>query len=158
MRSIGSAVALIAFTTLIPSVAGAADQHVQFTPDQLRWGPAPPMLSRGAELAVLAGDPTKPGAFVMRLRLPDGYRVPPHWHTRAENLTVVSGNFALGMGGHENRETATRLGPGGFARMPGHAQHFAWCEGGCIVQIHGTGPFDLHYVNPADNPQRTAAR
>ena len=154
MRSIVIAASL----AMIPLAAGAAEQHVLLKPDQVQWGPAPPILPQGAEIAVLAGDPFKAGAFVLRLRLPEGYRVPPHWHTRAENVSVLSGTFHFGMGNRESRDTATLLSAGGFAMMPGRMHHYAWCEGGCVVQVHGTGPFDLHYVNPADNPQRTASR
>lgn len=152
MHSIGHAAALIALTALIPAVAGATDQQVQTMPDQLQWSPAPPVLPRGAEMSVLSGDPAKSGPYVMRVRMPDGYRVPPHWHSQPENLSVLSGTYCMGMGDRENREAVTRLGPGGFAMMPDRMRHFGWCEGGCTVQIHGAGPFDMHYVNPADNP------
>jgi anti-sigma factor ChrR (cupin superfamily) len=137
----------------------AADGHVATSPDQMHWGAAPPVLPKGAELALLSGDPGKQGDFVMRLRMPDGYRVPPHWHSMAEHLTVISGTFHAGMGDKLDTASATALPPGGYAVMPAREHHYAWCSGGpCVVQIQGMGPFDIHYVNQADNPQAEAAR
>src|SRR5947209_5293152 len=66
--------------------------------DGIKWGDAPPNLTKGAKLAVLQGDPSKPGPFTMRLSMPAGYKVAPHWHTQAENVTVISGTFMVGMG------------------------------------------------------------
>ena len=76
-----------------------ADDAVMMNPADIKWGPAPPNLPAGAKLAVLYGDPGKPGPFVMRLMTPGGtYKIAPHWHTNAEVLTVISGTFFLGSG------------------------------------------------------------
>src|SRR5262249_47173584 len=72
---------------------GEEKDHVMVTPEKLKWGPAPPSLPKGAEVAVLAGDPTKKEPFTIRVKLPDGFKVPPHWHPTDENVTVIKGTF-----------------------------------------------------------------
>ncbi|MBX6746046.1 MAG: cupin domain-containing protein [Acetobacteraceae bacterium] len=107
--------ALLAFA---PAAAMAASGPVATSPDQMRWGAAPPVLPKGADLALLSGDPGKQGDFVMRLRIPDRYRVPRHWHSMAEHLTVISGTFPAGMGGKLDTPSGTALPPGSYAVMP----------------------------------------
>src|SRR5689334_16951426 len=145
--------------TLLLSPLALAQDHQVMMPDQLRWGPAPPVLPRGLELAVLAGDPMKAGDYTIRLRAPAGGQVPPHWHSQAENVTVISGDFQVGMGDQVNAQQATRLPPGGFVSMPARTHHYAICAGSapCVVQVQGLGPFDIHYVRPEDDPSRASA-
>ena len=78
--------------------SATTEQHVAFNPDDLKWGDAPPGLPPGAKMAVLSGDPTKKGLFTVRLQAPAGYKVPPHTHPTAENITVISGTFNVGTG------------------------------------------------------------
>lgn len=131
------------------------EQHVATTADELKWGPAPPGLPPGAELAVLSGDPSKAGQpFTMRAKFPDGYKVPPHWHPTDENVTVIQGTINLGMGDKFDESQAKALTAGSYAVMPKRTHHFAFASGETIVQIHGTGPFAITYVNPADDPRR----
>lgn len=118
------------------------------------WGPAPAILPAGAQLAVLEGDPTKSGSYSMRLRMPDGYRIPPHFHPSDEHVTVVSGTFEVGMG---DRFDATALKPlptGSFAMLSPGMRHFARAKGETVIQLHGVGPWSLSYVNPADAPKQ----
>ena len=129
--------------------------HIATTADELKWGPGPPSLPPGAELAVVSGDPSKAGgSFVMRVKFPDGYKVPPHWHPSDENVTVIQGTINLGMGDKFDESAAKALPAGSFALMPKNMRHFAFASGETIVQIHGTGPFSITYVNPADDPRR----
>lgn len=121
----------------------------------VKWGPAPPDLPKGAQLAVLSGDPTKPVAFTMRVKLPDGYKIPPHYHTKDESLTIIGGTLNLMMG--DNMTNPHALDVGAFHFLPGKMHHGAEAKGETIVQIHGTGPFDIIYLNPADNPNPKAA-
>src|SRR5690348_6958650 len=72
--------------------------HGLVTPDDVKWGPAPPVLQAGAEMAVLQGDPASAGPYTVRLKMPDGYKIMPHWHPTTENVTVISGDFHLGAG------------------------------------------------------------
>lgn len=117
------------------------------------WGDAPPILAKGAKLAVLQGDPSKPGPFVMRLKAPSGYRVMPHSHTQIENVTVISGELKVGMGDQWDSKTMKTFKAGDFEAIPAKANHFAQFKGPTVIQIHGEGPFDLIYVNPNDDPQ-----
>jgi mannose-6-phosphate isomerase-like protein (cupin superfamily) len=129
-------------------------EHVLVKPGEIKWGPAPPGLPPGAEMAVLAGDPSKTGVpFTIRAKLPDGWKVPPHWHPADENVTVLKGALIVGRGdkiegkGHE-------LPAGSFMHMPKEMHHYAIAKGETILQVHGIGPFDIHYVNPADDPRK----
>jgi hypothetical protein len=125
-------------------------------PDQVTWGPAPDVLPPGAKLAVLEGDPTAAGPFTMRLQVPDRYRIPPHFHPATEHVTVLKGTFKVGMGEKFDASAMTRLPTGTFAALEPGVRHFAESEGETVIQLHGTGPWRLTYVNPADDPrQRT---
>jgi len=130
----------------------AGPAAVTVTPDKLQWGPAPPVFPAGAQFAVVAGDPTKPGAFVARLKVPDGYRIMPHWHPTAENVTVLSGEFHVGMGDKFDESTLTTLPPQSLAVVPAHHNHYAMAKGETEVQVSAIGPFKLTYVNPSDDP------
>ena len=131
---------------------------VTINASDVQWGPAPADLPKGAELAVLHGDPTKAGPFAMRLKAPDGYKIPPHWHSRDEELTVISGTLVLHMGDTMTAEPH-ELTTGAYHFLPGKMHHGAETKGETIVQVAGMGPFDIHYLNPADNPNpKTATR
>jgi uncharacterized protein DUF4437 len=132
-------------------------KHIATTPDEIKWGPAPAALPPGAEMAVISGDPSKAGVpFTIRAKFPDGYKVPPHWHPTDENVTVIQGAINLGMGSKFDEAAGKQLGVGSYALMPKRMRHFAWASGETIVQIYGTGPFAVNYVNPADDPRRKA--
>jgi hypothetical protein len=151
-----SALALLALGAALASTGAAAadDGQAFIVPKDLKFGPAPPALPPGAQMAVLKGDPGKPGAFVVRLQVPGGYRIPPHWHSQDEALTVISGTLFLGMGDHYDPGTARGLPAGGFHYLPAKAHHFAFAKKPAVVQINGNGPFDITYINPADDPQK----
>jgi hypothetical protein len=137
--------------------AGHADdaKHVAVRPDAVKWGPAPPALPPGAQMAVLAGDPTKQGVpYVARAKLPDGYRIPPHWHPSDENVTVLQGTLVVGKGETFDLSGAEELPAGSFMRMPRTMRHFAVARGETIIQLHGTERFEINYVNPADDPRK----
>lgn len=127
---------------------------VVVTPDKIQWGPAPPVFQPGAQFAVLAGDPGKPGPFTVRLKLPDGYRIMPHWHPTAENVTVLSGEFHVGMGDKFDESSMLTLLAHSLAVVPPHHNHYAMAKGETELQVSGTGPFKLVYVNPADDPSK----
>ncbi|HLX07850.1 MAG TPA: cupin domain-containing protein [Thermoanaerobaculia bacterium] len=134
--------------------AAKAPDHAALTPADMQWGDGPPSLQPGAKVAVLEGDPGKAGqAFTLRLRVPDGYKVAPHWHPTTEHVTVISGTFHIAMGDKFDDTQGTALGPGSFGYMGPRMHHYAWFTGDSEIQIHGVGPFALHYVNPADDPR-----
>jgi quercetin dioxygenase-like cupin family protein len=126
-------------------------------PDGLTWKDGPPSLPPGAKFAVLEGDPTKPGPFVMRVMVPDGYRIPPHTHPKPERLTVISGTFYIGMGDTFDPTQGQEMPAGAYGTWPPGMKHFVWVKGETVVQLHGDGPWAINYVNPADDP-RTAQK
>jgi hypothetical protein len=132
--------------------AQAMDDDVFMNSGDIKWGDAPPVLPAGAKLAVLRGDPGKPGPYTLRLSMPANYRIAPHWHTQAENLTVISGTLYLGMGDKAAAKGAHALKAGGYHFLPGKAHHYAFSKGAAVVQVSGDGPFDINYINPKDNP------
>jgi quercetin dioxygenase-like cupin family protein len=127
----------------VGSVAAQEQKAVVVTPDATQWGPAPATLPAGAKLAVLDGDPTKPGLFTMRLSVPDGYRIPPHFHPVDEHVTVISGNFQVGMGDSFDASKLSTLPAGTFGMIPAGMRHFAQAKGATVLQLHGTGPWKL---------------
>jgi quercetin dioxygenase-like cupin family protein len=138
--------------------AAPAKQHVMTTPAGIKWGDPPPVFEKGASFTVLSGNPAEAGVFTVRLKMPAGYRINPHWHPADEHVTVISGTFLLGMGETFNKATMTSLPAGGYALLPAEMRHYAMAKTAVVVQVHGTGPFALTYVNPADDPStRTAA-
>jgi mannose-6-phosphate isomerase-like protein (cupin superfamily) len=132
----------------------AHEKHV-FTPDTIPWGPAPPFVAPGAQLAVLEGNPgASSGDYTVRLKMPDGYRIAPHWHPQRENVTVISGTFKVGMGDIFEKNKMTALTAGSFAFLDPDMHHYAMACGEVVVQVHGTAPLQFNYVNPEDDPSR----
>lgn len=123
---------------------------------EIKWGATPPDVPKGAEMAVLHGDPSKKAPFTLRLKMPAGYKIPPHWHSNDEQLTILSGAFILHMGDTMDAP-AHSLAAGGFHFLPAKMHHAAETKGETVVQVDGVGPFDIHYLNPADNPNKAAA-
>jgi mannose-6-phosphate isomerase-like protein (cupin superfamily) len=124
-----------------------------FTPDQVKYGPAPPSLPAGAQLAVLEGDPmASSGDFTVRLKMPDGYKIPPHTHPNRENVTVLSGTIKVGMGDQFDATKMMSFGVGSFAYLDPSMHHYAAASGETVIQIHGMSPLKLNYINPADDP------
>jgi len=142
-----SAVAIALFAAQ-PSQAQNA-----FTPDQVKYGPAPPFLAAGAQLAVLEGDPmAASGDFTVRLKMPDGYRIAPHTHPSRENVTVLSGTLKVGMGDQFDVSKMMSFGAGSFAYLDPSMHHYAAASGETVIQIHGMSPLKVNYINPADDP------
>lgn len=131
-----------------------AQEAKTLTPHEMKWMDAPPTLPKGAKVTVLMGDPFKPGPFVMRLQAPANYKIPPHWHSQAEELTVVSGTLYLGMGDQMKTKGAHALPAGSFHFLPAKEHHYAYSKGPAVVQINGDGPFDINYLNAADDPTK----
>lgn len=129
-------------------------KHVMLAPDDLKWGPSPPGLPAGAQMAVLDGDPSKPGLFTLRAKLPDGYTVPPHWHPGDEQVSVLEGTLLMDNADKVNLETAHAMPAGSFVKMPKRMHHYASAKGDTTIQVTGMGPFAVTYVNPSDDPRK----
>jgi quercetin dioxygenase-like cupin family protein len=142
------------YTGFWTPVAETQSPHVMVAQDQVKWGPAPPSLPPGAQLAVLDGDPSKTGApFTMRVKFPKGYKVPPHWHPIDENVVVLKGVLMMGVGDKFNESAAHEMREGTFAKMPKETRHYAWTKEETVIQVHGIGPYEVTYVNPSDEPR-----
>jgi mannose-6-phosphate isomerase-like protein (cupin superfamily) len=148
LPSLFAMVTLCALVAVQPSVAQNA-----FTPDQVKFGPAPPSLPSGAQLAVLEGDPmASSGDFTVRLKMPDGYKIAPHTHPARENVTVLSGTLKVGMGDQFDGSKMMSFGAGSFAYLDPSMHHYAAASGETVIQIHGPSPLKINYINPADDP------
>ena len=153
-------IALIGFSAIFVGAAenqtadDATSVHVYSSPKDLKWGPAPPVVPKGAEAVVLDGNPFKEGGpYTLRLKMPDGYKIPPHWHPTDENVTVLNGTLGAGMGDKLDAASGQLIEAGGFVRMPKRVHHYAWAKGPTTIQVHGTAPFAFHYVNASDDPR-----
>jgi ketosteroid isomerase-like protein len=120
----------------------------------IKWMDAPPSLPKGAKLAVLVGDPTKPEPFTLRLQLPDGYKIAPHTHPTDEHVTVMSGVLRAAMGKAWDDKALGDFASGSYANMATGMPHYVQAKGVTVVQVHGVGPFVVDYVNPADDPSK----
>jgi quercetin dioxygenase-like cupin family protein len=136
------------------SAALADDMKMPTNSADLKWGPAPAALPKGAEITVLSGDPSSDGLYVVRLKVPDGYKIPAHNHPTTEYVTVISGNFHLGMGDKLDEKNGIELTAGGYGEAPAKMNHYAWASSPSVIQVHGQGPFAITYVNPADDPSK----
>jgi mannose-6-phosphate isomerase-like protein (cupin superfamily) len=140
-----------------PAAAQAASHKTAFTPDEVQYGPAPPFLSPGAQAAVLEGDPNAAsGTYTIRLKLPDGYKIAPHWHPKREHVTVISGSFKVGMGDTFDESKMMSFPAGSFAYLDPRVHHYAMSNGETVVQVHGIAPVKFIYVNPNDDPRKKA--
>jgi quercetin dioxygenase-like cupin family protein len=147
------ALVIAPFVAIAASVAPQAASAQSAAAPALKWGAAPPVFEPGAQMAVLQGDPSKAGEeFTVRLRMPNGYRIAPHTHPTAENITVIEGTFLVGMGSTVDHAKMLTLPRGAFASAPAQHPHYAEARGATVVQVHAIGPFALTYVNPADAP------
>ena len=132
----------------------AAPTHIISAPKDLKWGDPPPVFEKGAKFTLVSGDPSKEGLYVVRLQMPAGFMIKPHWHPTDEHVTVISGTFALGMGEKFDKAAMKELPAGGYALLPAEMRHYAMAKTAATVQVHGMGPFVLTYVNPADDPSK----
>jgi quercetin dioxygenase-like cupin family protein len=129
-------------------------KHVIVIPDKITWK-ANAAVPAGTQSAILSGEPSKPGAlYALRVKLPDGYKVPPHWHPVDENVTVLQGTLLVGTGEKFDASKLKEVPAGSFMVMPKETRHFARTKGETILQLNGIGPFEINYVNSADDPRK----
>ena len=135
----------------------AQKAHVIQTAKEAQWGPAPPFIPAGAEIAVLTGDPTKPVAYSVRLKFPANYAIAPHSHPTDENVVVTSGAVTFGMGDKLVKGAAANktLSVGGYFLASANMNHFAYTTQESTIVLYGQGPVEFKYVNPADDPRTT---
>ncbi|MEP6688977.1 MAG: cupin domain-containing protein [Gemmatimonadales bacterium] len=121
----------------------------------LQWGRQPPGLPEGGRLAVVRGDPSKAGPFVIRIDIPNGYEVKPHWHPTSERLQVLEGTLLMGEGRAWRSAGMRALNVGQAASVAARNPHFVRAKGRTVAEIQSTGPFEITYVNPTDDPRRS---
>jgi quercetin dioxygenase-like cupin family protein len=160
MKMIASVITAGAILTggFLTELAAQKPTHVIQAPAEAQWGPAPPMLPPGAQIAVLAGDPTKPVPYAVRLKFPANYAIPAHSHPTDEHVVVTSGVVTFGMGDKLAKGAAANksLAVGGFALMPANMNHFAYTAQESTIVLYGQGPVEFKYVNPSDDPRKAA--
>lgn len=144
---------IISLAVLAAGTAYGEDMKMPVNAKDIKWSPVPPAFPKGAEFAVLSGDPSKDGLYVVRMKMPAGYRIPAHNHPTDELLTVISGNLHVGMGDKFDAKKGVSLTAGAYGEAPAKMNHYAWATSPTIVQVHGRGPFAITYVNPADDPR-----
>jgi len=127
--------------------------HIIVMPETLKWTDGPASLPPGAKFAVIDGDPKVAALFAMRIWLPAGFKIQPHWHPAEEHVTVISGSFLMGLGDKFEDNKLQVIPVGGFAVMKTGTRHFAMTKEESIIQLHGMGPWGINYVNPADDPR-----
>ena len=149
-------VAALAVLLSMAFATSAGDSPIISSAKDVKWGPAPPSVPKGAMLAVMAGDPSGTGPVSVRLKLPAGYAIAAHWHPTDEQVTVLSGTLSIGMGDALDKKKGTMLRAGGFAIAPAKMHHYAWTKTGGTVQLNLMGPLEVNYVNPADDPRKAA--
>lgn len=130
-----------------------ATRHAMVKAATTQWGDAPPSLPRGAQAAILVGDPGKEGIFTLRLKMPPGYRIPRHWHPTDEAVTLIEGDLTLSMGEASSAHADT-FAPGDFVNLPARMHHEASSKSGAVVQVQSTGPFQINYIDPKNDPRK----
>ena len=133
-------------------VANAATTHAQKA--RLQWGRGPASLPAGARMAVVSGDPRKPGPFTVELELPDGFTVRPHFHPADEHQTVISGRIGHGFGDTIDVKSMKWLRPGQSGVFAANMHHYAMTRGRTVVRVTSVGPLTVTYVNPRDDPRK----
>ena len=150
-------ITLISFLLVSPGASAAderyrGDGHMMVTPDQLVWGPVASM-GEGAEIAFIEGDISEQEPFTFRLRMRDGYQIRPHVHPAYERLTVLKGTLHFAHGETYDADKTKALTVGSVAIMPPGDAMFGYAEGETVIQLHGTGPWGINYIDPADDPR-----
>ena len=157
MKTIASMIVAAGLALAAASAAIGADHpHAGQNLKDANWGPAPPFLPKGAEIAVLDGDPTKPVLYAVRLRFPAHYAIPAHSHPTDEHVVVTSGALVFGMGDvlDKRSSTNTKLTVGGFVDASANVNHFAFTrDEETTIVLYGEGPVEFNYVNPNDDPR-----
>ena len=138
------------------ATTAAMPAHVLITPDAIQWmaARATSGLPSVVQMAVLAGDPSQTGQFVVRLKIPAGSKIAAHWHPTDENVTVLQGTFAAGMGDKFAEAELHEFPVGSYILMPRTMHHFAMAKDDVVIQIAAQGPFAVNYVDPADDPRK----
>src|SRR6058998_533507 len=156
MRAVGLSACFM--LSIAPAMHSQAAPAPAAKPAGQHWGPAPAVFPKGAKMAVVSGDPSKAAPFTVELTMPAGYKIPPHFHPTDETVAVKKGTLLVGMGDAFDASKMKPMKVGATASVPANAHHFAAVRGATVISVSAMGPFAMTYVNPADDPQKQAAR
>ena len=158
MKSISSTAmsALVGALVCCFTPAVAMDDHTVLKPNDVKWGPGPASIPKGAQAAAIYGDSSKEGLFALRLKLPKGYHIPPHTHPKPEVVTILSGTLRLGEGASADQSKANPLPAGSFFVMSPGMQHYVYADEETVLQLNSNGPWGLTYVNEKDDPRKNS--
>jgi hypothetical protein len=147
--------AALAAAALLFAASGWAQHgdHRMVSQNDLKWSDVP-SLPPGAKIAVIEGPMSEPVPFTVRLKFPANYQIPAHWHPAVERVTVLTGTIHMGIGDKLDKQKTTPLSAGSIGIMQPKTNHFVWTQEEVIVQLNGTGPWGVTYVNPADDPRK----
>ncbi len=139
------------------TAAATKDGQVLVRAKNVRWGDAPPGLPAGAKAALLQGDPSGEGVYVIRLKLPAKYKVGFHSLPKAHNINVLSGTLYVATTASFDKKKALPIRPGDFYRVPASVQQLLFTQDETIVEVFGEGPLKIKYASTADDPLKGAA-
>ena len=137
---------------LLLAASAVAGQGLPSPEQTVQWAPAPALFPRGAQMAVLSGDPFKPVVLKVLISMPDGYRMPPHFHATDEHVEVRQGTFLVGMGDKLDPRKTIALAVGDTVTAPAGMHHYFVTKGATIVSVTIMGPYIMTYVHPNDEP------
>jgi quercetin dioxygenase-like cupin family protein len=143
---------VVALIVLLLAASAAAAQGSSPAGQAVQWVPAPALFPRGAQMAVLSGDPFQPVVLKVLISMPDGYRMPPHFHATDEHVEVRQGTFLVGMGDKLDARKTIPLAVGDTATAPAGMHHYSVARGATIVSVTIMGPYIMTYVHPRDEP------
>lgn len=145
---------LLLFATSVLAQGLNVDDMKVFNPDTIKWG-EDPALPKGAQVAVLVGDPAKAETFVALIKFPPNYKVAPHVHPAAELITVMSGSLGNGMGDKFDMNKGEVLKAGASFALPANHAHYVWTTNEpTVLQLVASGPWGLTYIDPANDPRK----
>jgi mannose-6-phosphate isomerase-like protein (cupin superfamily) len=151
LRSRSLAAALSAIALAMPALA--AEKFVA-NPLGFKWDEKPAYLPKGAKVARLSGDPSQPGPFAVMIKLPASYKWPAHWHSQDQQFTIVAGRLYVGRGDKPDADATETAKAGSYFYMPAKTHYYAYTRTNVMFQVHGMGPLDFNYVDPADDPRK----
>jgi hypothetical protein len=122
------------------------DSQIVVRADDMPWGPCPPTLPAGCQIAVLEGDPKQPTLFTLRFRTDHAFELRPHTHPRHERVTILEGKVGVGFGDVIERDNVRWFGPGDYYVNAKGAHHFVLVDEGAVLQITGIGPWTVNYL------------
>jgi quercetin dioxygenase-like cupin family protein len=136
---------------LLAAPAAVAMAQTSAAPAALKWS-VPTLLPPGALIAVVSGDPTAPGESTLELSMPDGYRLPPHYHPSYEHVEVREGELLVGMGDRLDPKQTRPLAAGDSATAPAGMHHFSIAKGRTLLSVTFIGPYTITYLRAEDAP------